>query len=343
MNTFRLIVLFTYCIFITSYSIKCQQFEGRIVSAENNKPLPYATLTIENSARGTIANSNGQYKLNVRQSDTNIIVSYVGFSSKTVSTSALSKMSDIELIPLEVHLNQVTILGNNEFYFDLISRLKSKLIGSEIVDSKAYLKIQSDNQDNPIELIECYYNTKSNNTGINQLNLKNGRAGIFKQRGKIFLNFNTSKLFEEFNLVEKNSYVPFNPFQLRRKELIKYYEVQIISLTSDSIVHLIFNPKNNFGNFFNTEMWVDLVSEQLLKIKLSIENASQSPIIPIWENDNIENLSMNILYEFINQNEKYRLNYIHYSIGFTYIHEKLEKDQLSAPSYSTKIRTSGLV
>ncbi len=59
---------------------------GLVVDAESRDPLPFATIGLKNRGRGTVSNSNGEFRLNVTPDyiDDTLYVSYLGFFSREI-------------------------------------------------------------------------------------------------------------------------------------------------------------------------------------------------------------------------------------------------------------------
>jgi hypothetical protein len=62
---------------------KVTQFSGKVLSAENERPLSYTTIRIKNTYRGTIAGNDGFFSIPVHELDT-IEFSSIGFKSEEV-------------------------------------------------------------------------------------------------------------------------------------------------------------------------------------------------------------------------------------------------------------------
>ena len=70
-----------------------KQYKGEVLDEETNKPLVFATLTLEGSNISTITNTEGQFALKVptAMSASNVMVSFLGYKSRVIP---LSKFTD---------------------------------------------------------------------------------------------------------------------------------------------------------------------------------------------------------------------------------------------------------
>lgn len=85
------IVLFVFCIGLTTYS---QRITGTATDADG-KILPYASIFIKGTARGTNANSEGKYSLQLEPGQYILVCQYVGYKKEEKSITVGNK--DIEL------------------------------------------------------------------------------------------------------------------------------------------------------------------------------------------------------------------------------------------------------
>ena len=61
------------------------QIKGVVVD-ENNKPIPYVNIWIENENIGTTSEEDGSFNLDIKNQDKNLIFSAIGFETKIIKT-----------------------------------------------------------------------------------------------------------------------------------------------------------------------------------------------------------------------------------------------------------------
>lgn len=86
---FRTFVL--YCLFVCISSLSfCQRnIEGRVISGEDRKPLPFANVFISNSTKGQQADDKGRFKLiNVPVGVLDLVVSFIGYETISIKIKA---------------------------------------------------------------------------------------------------------------------------------------------------------------------------------------------------------------------------------------------------------------
>jgi CarboxypepD_reg-like domain len=91
------------------------EITGKIVDQETNKPLPFANLQIEKTNIGASTNAEGNFRLIVPQSlkERNLLVSYIGYSSRKIQLTNLSAYPIIKLKPEARQLREVVIMPDS--------------------------------------------------------------------------------------------------------------------------------------------------------------------------------------------------------------------------------------
>ena len=88
---------------VTAYS---QKVKGKITDIEGN-PLPFASVFIKNTGKGTNANSEGVYSLKLAPGKYTLACQYVGYKKEEISISINNDDLEVNFI-LKV---QETVLG----------------------------------------------------------------------------------------------------------------------------------------------------------------------------------------------------------------------------------------
>ncbi len=89
------------------------EYSGEVVDGSTNKSLVFATLTIEGTNISTITNTEGNFSIKVpkEMTDGNIIVSFLGYKTKSVAISTLEREKN--KIELEVSVTQLSEININ--------------------------------------------------------------------------------------------------------------------------------------------------------------------------------------------------------------------------------------
>jgi thiol-disulfide isomerase/thioredoxin len=83
-----------------------EQAEGRIVDKETGKPVPFASIGVVGTSRGTTSNSNGEFSLLLSDPFT-VRITCVGYESVTISSR--SALALVQLIPETRQLSEIYI------------------------------------------------------------------------------------------------------------------------------------------------------------------------------------------------------------------------------------------
>ena len=135
------------------------QLEGRITGTDG-QPIPFASVMIKGTSKGTAADSSGKYSLLVQENDKYIAVSAIGFENKLVALTG-SKMVDIvlnaasELTPVVVTSDFQTKKGS--FYSGAV------LIKATSIFAKTK---NNEQRNNTVNSIDIFPNPAPRNSGI---------------------------------------------------------------------------------------------------------------------------------------------------------------------------------
>lgn len=104
--------LLVFCLLCT-LSVSAQLI-GTITD-DNNQPIPYVNIYLENSYTGTTSNANGNYELGLSKTGTySVVFQFLGYKTqtKTIDIKQLPYVLDITLLEENISLNEVVISTN---------------------------------------------------------------------------------------------------------------------------------------------------------------------------------------------------------------------------------------
>lgn len=91
---------------------KFTQYKGEVTDASSNKPLVFATLSVEGTNISTITNTEGSFQLKIpnTMTDGTVVVSFLGYKSKSIPISQLkANRNKISLVISVTELTEVNI------------------------------------------------------------------------------------------------------------------------------------------------------------------------------------------------------------------------------------------
>lgn len=164
----HLIILFL--ILIISLTAQEKIIKGRIVDADNLKPLAHANIIVENKSYGTASDENGEFVLQeIFQDNDILIISYIGFTTKKISVSTFgSGIQDIHLersiIPSQTVLITAT-LGKQGITPITFASIKSEEIAKDytVQDIPQFLGSLPST---------TFYSENGNGIGYNYINIR---------------------------------------------------------------------------------------------------------------------------------------------------------------------------
>jgi len=104
-----------FFILLSSYNAMLAQVSGKI-TGEKGEPLPFATVYVKGTSNGSTGNADGNYKLDVKPGDYELVFQYVGYRQRTerVKVGSESVKLDVRLQEQIVELGEVVIKADAE-------------------------------------------------------------------------------------------------------------------------------------------------------------------------------------------------------------------------------------
>jgi hypothetical protein len=101
-------IKFLLAFFISSSAFSQQLIEGIILDHETGKPVPFASIGIVETSKGTSSNINGQFSLSIT-GEVSIKITCIGYETLVVKSP--DNIQLIRLMPIATQLNQVVVLS----------------------------------------------------------------------------------------------------------------------------------------------------------------------------------------------------------------------------------------
>ena len=113
----------------TTVMIAQSTVSGTIIDAELNSPLPGANIVEKGTTNGSTSDFDGNFTLTTQSSSGQIVLSYVGYGSVTVSFDGNADLGTIKLTP-DNSLDEIVIIGSG--VIDLAEGRKTPIAVSTI-------------------------------------------------------------------------------------------------------------------------------------------------------------------------------------------------------------------
>lgn len=292
--------------------------QGTVKDSGTKETLPYCSVSIVGTGQRTITNADGAFIIrDVKNSDT-AIFTYMGYNARSVPVSTLIHDPVVFLDARVMPLDEVVISANDDLLYEIMDKCRKEILKDHVRQvAKVYYGLETRTHDQPVELLECYYNGYTNGPFIDHLALKNGRIGLAGVDNRYFLSLNTSKAITGMSLVVSNSHFPAIPLQYGAREMKKYFSLSM-AYNDEHTYRINFTGRGSRQECFTGNAWIDRVSFELLKIELEVQNSSRYPFIPIFPCDSISNVNLYISQTFRHNADSLFPDHISFGYSFTY-------------------------
>ena len=138
MRKFTQLLLMTVAIMFSSFAIAQSNVSGTVVGSELNAPLLGANVLEKGTTNGVSTDFDGNFTLTTEKSSGEVVVSYVGYGSVTLTFNGDTNLGTITLTP-DNSLEEVVIVGTG--VIDLVDDRKTPVAVSTIKASEIQNKI----------------------------------------------------------------------------------------------------------------------------------------------------------------------------------------------------------
>jgi hypothetical protein len=107
-------ILFLSLSLLTIVSFAQFTITGKVVDAETKEPLQKASVFAQNTTRGAITDSAGMFRLGLDKGGYELIISFTGYTSKTINVQGSDQQLTIELSKADNSMSEVVIKSSYE-------------------------------------------------------------------------------------------------------------------------------------------------------------------------------------------------------------------------------------
>lgn len=268
--------------------------QGIVLDSKTKSPLAYTNIAVKGTKRGAITNEDGVFRMMVSLNRDTLLVSYVGYTPRVLPATDVPSNGTILLEKKEMVLEEVTIHATQDYLYDILEKCRRNLMANQAEQvAKVYYGIETQTREQPIELLECYYNGYLQGPVMDKLLLKNGRIGLAELDHYCFLTLNSSKAIVSMDPARRDDRYPAMPLQMSRREMRKLFAIE--AGTGDADLMLIrFYPKVKEHKDFSGEIWIDRKSGALVRTDFTINHAAKHPFLPLFSMDTISNVDVEV-------------------------------------------------
>ncbi len=293
----------------------------KVNEALNQQPMPYVSVHKLRDNKGTITDFSGKASLsNVFHGDS-ITCYYIGFERFTFAADSSETSKIIQLQRQAQLIDEATVLADDAILYTLVSNTR-KTNSLKLDTAKTYFELETFCGKDQLEVFQGYYNGVYRGYDVTELEMKSGRFALAPIGKRIFASTETSRAMYMQKLMRSNEYFPMSPMELSRRKLYKNYELTLRSKYRDEqqqTVYVInFLPKSDSRSSFKGAVWIDSLTNNILKIKQSVENTSVYPFRPIWPMHNLTKVDLEITKSFEENDGEMRVKSIDFDYDLTY-------------------------
>jgi hypothetical protein len=267
-------------------TINFKSYSGRVIDAETNQTLPFATVEAVGSNKATVTNIDGNFtiKINREAVVSQLKIAYIGYKNRTVSLANFNgdRPFTVELEPSAIQLKQITIRPKDatELITDVLNNIKENYSVSPMMMRGFYREtIQRGRNYVSISeaIIDVYKGSYTNEYQVDQVKLFKGRKSadvekmdtvLFKVQGGP----NTTILMD----------VVKNPYILLSEEYRDIYDFNLTDvITLDDRLHYVvsFNQKEYVEDpYYKGRLYIDMDKLAITEaeFELNVDNKDEA-------------------------------------------------------------------
>lgn len=305
-------------------SIDYVSLHGCILNSNNNKPISYCSIGIENSSIGTVSNNEGEFKIIIPDTllENKLVFSHIGFNKKEIKASVcVDKYLNIYITPKVLSLSEIVI--NSIDPYNILDSVKTH-IKANYSQNTAYItgfyREGINYKDKHIDLTEGVlkiykpgYNTQKMDQAkifkmrrVKDSNVNDSIRAIVKIQSGIYACFALDIIkyfpdFLEFNKFEENPYI--------------YKYTGISELGNRKVIIISFEQnKDTKRGIYIGDLYIDAENFALIEARFRINPKLIKSLTPVYVVHHHKNLKVELKnVEYIVSYKKLTNNYYYFN------------------------------
>lgn len=359
------LIFFIICVFYSVCSISQTIIKATVKDSKTKESLDFCNVSVKGTNKGTITNADGVFSISVDLSKDALLFSYLGYETQSIQAATLLQKRVVFLIKEDFTLQEVSVHSDNDYLYDIMVNCREKLIKNKVKKvakvyygmetesktismeyqtsegSQIYNKANSQQKEEPVELLECFYNGQFKGTNVEGLYFKNGRTAL-AAIDNYFLTLNSSKAISKIILSDKNENFPAIPFQFNKSSMKKRFNLEQQYCDGNNY-NIKFSTKTNVKDCFSGEVWIEKGTYDILKICLKKEKTITHPFLPIFPSDSISNVSFDITNTYKNDGGIIVPDHIKFNYSFTYTSRRDTQMTAILKNVNREINSKGIM
>ena len=246
---------------------------GDIRDAITSEHVPFASIGIAGTGRGTTSNQQGGFIFTVDSLPAELVISQINYERKRIELTADDSVLNISLMPAAKTLHEVTVFGkrNRNAYYNMLLRAYDKIAGDQNHDQygKAFYRQVSEKDSRYTEIFEMFFDVKYSSQGIDDWALQQGRYAFQNNEHEdIFVyNRNFSLLTRIIPVVQPQTDKLLLPLNPNVKSLFDLQLKEVIDHRNHKIAVIQYQPRQGIGHPAPSgEIYLDTKTYQVFKV-----------------------------------------------------------------------------
>ena len=264
-------------------------FKGTILDSKTKNELTFASITVSGSNISTISNSEGNFliKIPLDRQDPSLIISFLGYKDKVVSTKDLKQEKNLlYLEPVNVLLKEVVVnvMDANKLFSNVLNN-HSKNYGDSSIQMIGFYRESIKKSRTYVSVLESIVDIEKmpfSSDVQDQVNILKGRKNVdytkldtvnFKLEGGLFTALFIDLIKDPSNIFSENVFELYN-FRFEDITKINDKEVLIISFKQKSSIE---DP----DPLYSGKLFIDAKSLAIISaiFQLNVENKIKAGLI----------------------------------------------------------------
>lgn len=165
------------------------QVTGKVLDRQTRQPVPYASVVVAGTTTGTTCNAEGEFALAVARVPAKVLAFSLGYGRDSVLVAAAGAVPPLALAPVPIQLPTVEPVS---YAAGVLAQAYQQLQRSQahFVYGQAFYRQLTRNGNEPTEVLEAVWNSKSSSAGLAGTRLEQGRYA-YRKAPMNFENFTT--------------------------------------------------------------------------------------------------------------------------------------------------------
>jgi hypothetical protein len=326
MNNTRSRLILFFLIFSLTGTCFCQlpvtvNIEGRILDATTSEPLPFVSIQIKSTQKGTISDGSGYFSIVLSSLSDTLVCTSVGYQVTLLLPKPGKKYYEVKMSENTQLLNEIVITSKEIDLYQLIQACAKKNQPQRLY-AKSYYQLKSFVNGRQIELVESYFNAGISGYDLESLSLKSGRIALQVFDHQFFISTESSAAITRLSLINNNAGFPGSPLEMPVSRMKKAYKLELAKVYMDDnaqeIYQVDFTPVMEDATLFSGKLWINHHKKQVVKVQLFAPGTRVHPFKPLFPSDTIRRIDLDITKTFSEIGGRMYFNHVDFNYNVYY-------------------------